>query len=95
MSRWIIGLLLFVSVPISADDTNVGYVVAKSRVNNHWLVSYKSRQIDCAMRRSCDAFVIGRAFMPALKFARSTELVEYVDDKGVFLDCMLHECQDI
>ena len=95
MSRWIIGLLLFVSAPISAGETNVGYVVTKSPVKDRWLVNYKGRQIDCVVRRSCDAFVVGRYFIPVLMFTRATELVDYLDDKGSLTECMLRECRDI
>ncbi len=93
MSRWIIGLLLFASVPVSADTPNVGQVVVQSTIEKRWFVAYKTRLISCKVRRSCKDFTSGRYFIPVLQFKRSSELVEYVDDKGVFTDCMLRECR--
>lgn len=96
MSKWLIGLLLFLPAPASADnEEKAGRILSKTTHGNHWFVSHGARLLQCETRRPCDSLVVGTWFMPAMNFTRSTELVEYFDEKGDLTDCMLRECRDI
>ena len=92
----VLAILVGLGAPTTVGaDTSFGYVTDGPFSGNEYLVSYKDRVMSCKVRKPCTAFGKDVLFLPALKFARADELIDYTDDAGEMQSCMLRECRDL
>ena len=85
---------ILLTTPATAADETLGVVLNGPIGEDVWLFRYEDKSMECRVTSLCTGLKPGGYFVPAFKFSRQKELIDYIGLQNKWNDCVLHSCEE-